>query len=196
MGGGERRAGGTGPGQLAARQFRPRSQDDLAPSGTVARIRANLAALTTLRAIQRENRPATPDEQAVLARWSGWGAVPEVFDPDRRAHTWARDELPGLLTPAELAAAARNTLNAHYTDADLVQAIWAGIRQLGFTGGRVLEPGCGSGNFIGFAPAGAQITGVELEPVTAQIAAALYPDAHIVTSPSPTPGPARAASTW
>jgi SAM-dependent methyltransferase len=116
----------------------------------------------------------------VLARWSGWGAAPEVFDPERRAHTWARDQLSRLLTPAEFAAAARNTLNAHYTDADLVRAIWDGIGQLGFTGGRVLEPGCGSGNFIGFAPAGAQVTGVELEPVTAQIAAALYPDADIV----------------
>ena len=179
MGGGERRAAGTGPGQLTARRFRPDGQDDLAPSGAVARIRANLAALTTLRAIQRENRPATPDEQAVLARWSGWGAVPEVFDPGRRAHAWARDELSRLLTPAELSAAARNTLNAHYTDADLVQAIWAGVQQLGFTGGRVLEPGCGSGNFIGFAPGGARVTGVELEPVTAQIAAALYPDADI-----------------
>ena len=114
-----------------------------------------------------------------LAHWSGWGAVPEVFDPDRRAHTWARDELSRLLTPAELSAAARNTLNAHYTDAELVQAIWAGVQQLGFTGGRVLEPGCGSGNFIGFAPGGARVTGVELEPVTAQIAAALYPDADI-----------------
>ena len=179
MGGGERRAAGTGPGQLTARRFRPDGQDDLAPSGAVARIRANLAALTTLRAIQREDRPATPDEQAVLARWSGWGAVPEVFDPDRRAHAWARDELSRLLTPAELSAAARNTLNAHYTDAELVQAIWAGVRQLGFTGGRVLEPGCGSGNFIGFAPGGARVTGVELDPITAEIAAALYPDADI-----------------
>ena len=180
MGGGERRAAGPGPGQLTARTFRPNGQDDLAPSGTVARIRANLAALTTVRAIQREHRPATPDEQEILAHWSGWGAVPEVFDPDRRAHTWARDELSRLLTPAELSAAARNTLNAHYTDAGFVQAIWAGVQDLGFTGGRVLEPGCGSGNFIGFAPRGAQITGVELEPVTAQIAAALYPDADIV----------------
>ena len=180
MGGGERGAGGTGPGQLTPGRFRPHVQDDLAPSGTVARIRANLAAVTTLRAIQREGRPASPEEQAILARWSGWGAAPEVFDPERRAHTWAREELSRLLTPAEFSAAARNTLNAHYTDADLVQAIWAGIGQFGFTGGRVLEPGCGSGNFIGFAPAGAQVTGVELEPVTAQIAAALYPDADLV----------------
>ena len=180
VGGSERRAAGTGSGQLTSARFRPCGQDDLAPSGTVARIRANLAALTTLRAIHHEHRPATPGEQVILARWSGWGAAPEVFDPDRRAHTWAREELSRLLTPAELAAAARNTLNAHYTDAALVQAIWTGIQQLRFTGGRVLEPGCGSGNFIGFAPVGARFTGVELEPVTAQIAAALYPDADIV----------------
>jgi predicted RNA methylase len=49
------------------------------------------------------------------------------------------------------------------------------VQALGFAGGRVLEPGCGSGNFIGFAPPAAQMTGVELDPVTAAIAAALHP---------------------
>jgi len=179
VGAGERRAGGPGPPQVAAQRFRPQGQDDLAPAGAVTRIRANLAALKALRALQREARPATTAEQAELARWSGWGAVPEVFDPARQDLAWARAELATLLAPAELAAAARNTLNAHYTDADLVQAIWAGVQQLGFAGGRVLEPGCGSGNFIAFAPGSARVTGVELEPVTAQIAAALYPDAEI-----------------
>ena len=32
---------------------------------------------------------------------------------------------------------------------------WQAVPALGFGGGRVLEPGCGSGNFIAFAPAGA-----------------------------------------
>ena len=175
MGGDQRRAGGTAPGQLAAPRFRPRGQDDLAPSGSVARIRANLAALATLRAIEREDRPAAPDEQAALARWSGWGAVPEVFDEGKPEYAWAREELSRLATPGELSAAARNTLNAHYTDAALVQAIWTGVQQLGFAGGRVLEAGCGSGNFIGFAPGGARVTGVELDPVTASIAASAVP---------------------
>ena len=89
----------------------------------------------------------------MLARWSGWGAVPEVFDDHRAEFGWAREQLAVLLSPAELAAARRNTLNAHYTDAALVQAIWAAVRALGFERGRVLEPGCGSGNFIAFAPA-------------------------------------------
>jgi N12 class adenine-specific DNA methylase/SAM-dependent methyltransferase len=182
VGGSERRAAGAaGPGRVAAARFRPRGQDDLAPSGTVARIRANLAAIRALRAIQAEGRPATPGEQAVLARWSGWGAVPGAFDEARTELAWAREEMAALLSPAEMAAAARNTLNAHYTDAALATEIWAGVQRLGFTGGAVLEPGCGSGNFIGLAPAGARVTGVELEPATAGIAAALYPDATILS---------------
>jgi len=134
-----------------------------------------------LRRIQQEQRPATPDEQRILARWSGWGAVPEVFDDSRTEFAQAREQLTALLTPGELAAAARSTLNAHYTGASLVEAMWAAASQLGFHGGQVLEPSCGSGNFIGFAPPTAQITGVELEPVTADIAAALYPTARIIS---------------
>jgi N12 class adenine-specific DNA methylase len=132
-----------------------------------------------LRTVQRDARPATPPEQAVLARWSAWGAVPEVFDEDREEFAWARGKLGGLMSPADLAAARRTTINAHYTDAALAAVIWEGARKLGFTGGRILEPGCGSGNFIGLAPDGAQVTGVELDPVTAGIAAALYPHARI-----------------
>ena len=145
----------------------------------MSRVRANLAALAVLRTVQRDARPATPPEQAVLARWSAWGAVPEVFDEDHEEFAWARGQLDGLMSPGELAAARRTTINAHYTDAALAAVIWEGARKLGFTGGRVLEPGCGSGNFIGLAPDGTQVTGVELDPVTAGIAAALYPQARI-----------------
>jgi N12 class adenine-specific DNA methylase len=152
----------------------------LAPAGDVARVRANIAALRTLRGLG--GREATADEQAMLARWSGWGAVPAVFDTGAAAYdkfAWAREELRGLLSDEEWAAAARNTLNAHYTDVDYVQAVWNAMRGLGFQNGRVLEPGCGSGNFIGCAPDGADVVGVELEPVTAGIAQALYPHATI-----------------
>ena len=116
----------------------------------------------------------------MLARWSGWGAVPAVFDPDRDDFAEARAELTQLLSPADMAAAARSTLNARYTDAELVRAVWAGLGELGFAGGSVLEPGCGSGNFIGFAPPGTWMVGVELDPTTAAIAQALYPHAQIL----------------
>jgi N12 class adenine-specific DNA methylase len=163
-----------------------RGQEDLAPRGEVARLNANLEALRTLRTLQAEDRPATAQEQTVLARWSGWGAVPGVFEgrTDHRDHARfaaAREQLRQLLDEREYAAAERNTLNAHYTDAAYARPIWDAVGGLGFTSGAVLEPGCGSGTFLGLAPDGALLTGVEVEPVTAGIATALYPHATIRT---------------
>ena len=132
-----------------------------------------------MRQLQSENRAVTAVEQATLARWASWGAVPEIFDEANRRFASIRGELHALLSEKEWAAAQRTTINAHYTSAEVVQAVWSAVTDLGFAGGRVLEPGCGSGNFIGFAPPGCAITGVELDPVTASIAAALYPEATI-----------------
>ncbi|MFJ3519831.1 DEAD/DEAH box helicase family protein [Streptomyces sp. NPDC090131] len=155
--------------------------------------------------LEREGRPATGEEQAALARWSGWGALKQVFtvrppDPgpetgreeQRAAGRWlalepVRKQVRELLSDAEWADARRNLLNAHYTDAGLVDAVWGAVRRLGFDGGRVLEPGSGSGNFIGLVPQDTAVpvrmTGVEVESNTAALAQHLYPDAEIITAP-------------
>src|SRR5262249_31352594 len=65
-GSGRARPGGVAP-------FRPAGQEDLAPSGAVSRVRANLAALAVLRTLQHDAQPPAAEEQAALARWSGWG---------------------------------------------------------------------------------------------------------------------------
>lgn len=68
----------------ATRRFRPDPAD--LPRGPLALAEANLAAIKTLRTLEREHRGATVDEARALARWSGWGSVPTVFldgpDPD------------------------------------------------------------------------------------------------------------------
>ena len=141
-----------------------------------------------LRELQTADRPATAHEQQILARWSGWGAVPAVFDEhdDRFADT--RAELRQLLDEREWRAASKTTLNAHYTDAAIAQTMWDVVTDAGFgTDGdpvRVLEPGCGAGTFIGLAPAAVTakdgaLFGVELDPSTAAIAKHLYPRADI-----------------
>ena len=178
------RAGGRGrvaPAEKAnaGERFTPRSQGDLAPSGESQKLAANMSALRTLREVQSGNRAATPAEQKVLARWAGWGSLPGVFDENNEKFAAQRAELKELLTPEQYDAARRNTLNAHYTDVDLVDAMWDTMKDLGFTGGDVLEPGSGSGNFIGRAPKGVNMTGVELDPITAGISRLLYPDAEI-----------------
>lgn len=184
--GGRRDAGGDRDWRVDATQvFRPRSQEDLAPSTETKRLAANLEALRILRDLQDTGRPATAEEQAKLARWSGWGSLPKVFQEPPPAGKWAdaQAELRDLLTPDEFAAARRTTRNAHYTDAGYVAAIWDAMRSLGFDGGEVLEPGSGSGTFMGMVPESiapdTHVTGVELDPITAAIAQALYPNQDV-----------------
>ncbi|MFC9556009.1 helicase-related protein [Rhodococcus sp. NPDC056960] len=147
----------------------------LAPSGAKARARANIDAIGLVHRLEDEDRAATAAEQRILAAWSGWGAVPNIFDKRKPDWDELRTELATVLTPTEIDAARASTLNAHYTDPAITAEMWAALGRAGFTGGRVLEPGCGAGNFMGHAPKNTRMVGVELDPMTARIAHHLYP---------------------
>lgn len=138
-----------------------------------------MAAIRLSDELDAQQRPAEPHEQEVLARWTGWGAVPEAFDETNTGWAEARQELRDLLGEQAYAQARRTILNAHYTDPRYVDAIWSGLERLGFAGGRVLEPGSGLGTFIGRAPEAAEMIGVELDPTTARISRRLHPHAEI-----------------
>lgn len=134
-----------------------------------------------LRRLEQTGQPATSGDQAVLARWSSWGSLPQIFDDSDVRHAGERAALRQLLDEAEWAAAARTTLNAHYTDFHVARAMWAAVVKAGFAGGRLLEPGVGSGTFLAAVPDGLPVeaVGVEVDPVTAGIAKALHPSAMI-----------------
>ena len=135
--------------------FRPTGQARPRPTWAIAKDRGQPGCAPDLApAPVGIERAEPPIEQATLARWASWGAVPEVFDEANPRFASTRAELHTLLSEKEWAAARRTTINAHYTSAEVVQAVWSVVADLGFAGGRVLEPGCGSGNFIGFAPPG------------------------------------------
>ncbi|QEH94781.1 hypothetical protein FV141_14255 (plasmid) [Dermacoccus abyssi] len=111
--------------------------------------------------------------------------MPQVFDARDERFQSEREQLRELLTQQEYNAARRTILNAHYTANDYVDPMWEAMLQMGFTGGQVLEPGCGSGQFLQAAPVGdsrlsdeIRLTGVELDPVTA-------PDRPTVEPPGP-----------
>ncbi len=97
------------------------------------------------------------------------------------------EQLSLALKPEEWEAARASTLNSHYTSPEIIRGIYAGVERLGFTGGRILEPACGIGHFIGLMPEAihtqSSITGIELDSVTARISKLLYPDAEIQHSP-------------
>jgi N12 class adenine-specific DNA methylase len=160
----------------------------LGEGGAKSKAAANLEAVRTLKKIEAENRAATPEEQAVLARYVGWGGIPQAFAHPTRGVTkgWERVSaaVEKALTADEHAAARRSTQDAHYTSRTVVGGIYDALAHLGYTGGVTLEPSVGTGNFIGLAPEnvrGAQRwKAVELDSITGRIAQQLYPEAGII----------------
>jgi hypothetical protein len=156
---------------------------DIGGGGAKAKYRRNVEAIRLLQTIESESRYATPEEQAVLALYSGWGGVSQVFTeghPDWQAE---HAELKELLSEREYKAAAGSTLNAHYTSVEVIDGIYTALRRIGFMGGNVLEPAMGVGNFYGCMPeelaAASRLYGVELDSITGAIARQLYPNADI-----------------
>jgi hypothetical protein len=76
--------------------------------------------------------------------------------------------------------------NAHYTSPQVIKSIYKVLSHFGLTGGNILEPTYGVGNFIGLAPddiaAASKFYGAELDIITAKIGQYLYPDSQLIQS--------------
>ncbi|RWA78231.1 N-6 DNA methylase [Mesorhizobium sp.] len=154
----------------------------------------NLAAIRLAAEIEAADRPATPEEQARLVRFTGFGAselANAVFRRPGEAgfrSAWKEigSELEETVSGQDYASLARCTQYAHFTPEFIVRAVWSGLVRLGWRGGRVLEPGIGTGLLPALIPPHlrdqVQVTGVELDPVTARIARLLQPRARIVNA--------------
>lgn len=129
--------------------------------------------------------PAALDERqrSILAAFPGWGPVAALFDAEPTG-PWAElaDELDEVAGEA-MAKAARVVDTSFFSPDELVTHIWGVLCAAGFTGGSVLDLGCGSGAFLKHAPTDLPIrlTGVEADPISAQIARLLHPGATIIT---------------
>lgn len=152
-------------------------------SGAKSRCRDNLEAIQTLNDIDLESRAATPDEQSILAKYAGWGGIPEIFDDNNRAWSEERAELVELLSDADYVAARASTTTSFYTPLPVIRAIYSALERFGLPAdARILEPSAGTGRFFGALPQSlnkAKLYGVELDGVSARIAAKLYPDATV-----------------
>jgi N12 class adenine-specific DNA methylase len=121
----------------------------------------------------------------VLVNYTGWGAMPNAFEPHPpREWQSVAAELKDVLNAEEYASARASTPNAHYTSAEVIQAIWQAMEHFGLQpGARILEPSMGVGHFFGLMPEGlypgTRRTGVELDCISARIAAKLYPDSNV-----------------
>ena len=114
---------------------------------------------------------AMVEEQAVLAKYVGWGngeIVNTLFDEENPRYEDYREELKELLSEEEYKAARASSLTAFYTSPEIIQAIYQGLSDLGFENGRILEPSMGTGNFFHGMPesmkSSSDLFGVEIDP--------------------------------
>ncbi|WP_229100699.1 LPD11 domain-containing protein [Holdemania sp. 1001095H_141210_F2] len=153
--------------------------DDALGHGTPSeKYAANIAAIRTLKQIEAEERLATPEEQEILSRYVGWGGLANCFEQTSPHY----EELKSLLDLEEYAAARASSLTAFYTPPVVIRGIYKALSQMGFTQGNILEPSCGTGNFLGLLPAdmaGSKAYGVELDSISGRIAGQLYQNASI-----------------
>ena len=153
--------------------------DDALGHGTPSeKYAANVAAIRILKQIEVEERLATPEEQEILSRYVGWGGLANSFEQTSPHY----EELKSLLDSEEYAAARASSLTAFYTPPVVIRGIYKALSQMGFTQGNILEPSCGTGNFLGLLPAdmaGSKAYGVELDSISGRIAGQLYQNASI-----------------
>lgn len=103
--------------------------NDVVTGGAKSKFKANVEAIQVLQKIEAENRYATPEEQSIMAKYVGWGGIPQAFTTDRAAESlggnlgeaapngWETEQkqLRELLTPEEYKAARASTLTSFYT---------------------------------------------------------------------------------
>lgn len=142
----------------------------------------NIAAIELLLTLENEGRPATAEEKKILAKYKGWGGI------DTRNVSWAlRQKMLNLFNGEQLRNMQTSTSSAFFTPTGVIDAMYNGLKRMGFKGGNVLESSMGVGNFFGRMPramsAKSALTGVELESYTARIAQYLYPGATVINKP-------------
>ncbi len=157
--------------------------DDRLGEGTKGeKLKGNLEAIRTLKQLEAENRPATDKEKENLSHYVGWGGLAELFDDSKSSYQRERQELKEILTEDEYKAARHSVLDSYYTSPQIIDAIYDKLEDMGFSKGKMLEPSCGVGNFIGMMPKSMKdvsVTGVELDSISGRIASKLYPSADI-----------------
>ena len=157
---------------------RLRSENQSRNDAQLDPVWTNIAAIEAAIAY-RDGDSLDDNQRQALEQYRSWGAFSQVFDEHNERYAPARQRLHELLSDDEYAAARRTILTAYYTPPSLTSTIWDSLHAAGYTEGKVLEPGVGAGGFIDTAPEGADVVGIERDPMSALIANARYPESQI-----------------
>lgn len=156
--------------------------DEIGVGGLKTKYKSNIDAIKTLKVIEKESRFATAEEQKILAKYVGWGGMPQAFD--KKATGWLSEyeELKSILSEEEYISARASTPNAHYTSSIIIKGIYKALENFDFKEGNIIEPSLGVGKFFSLLPGSmdnSKLYGVELDDISGRISKQLYQDADI-----------------
>ena len=97
----------------------------------------------------------TPSEKAFIGYYAGYGGL------------------------EKLGGEGKGLLYEYFTPSEIAKKMWGLAYKYGFKGGKVLEPSCGIGEFLKYAPDQDMLTGYEINKISAKICKILYPKARI-----------------
>lgn len=195
----------SGRERVPSDDYRPAPGDLTRTGSWFATAARNVDIIELALAIEKEGRPATPAEQAQLAKYVGFGAseIRNALFPV--PGEYARKQEPKRLIWPDLVREARwkplaerldalprdwqrsilqSTQYAHYTSENIIRSVWSAVQRMGFTGGKIFEPGGGIGSFPMLMPdsvrQGSKFTGIEFDGPTALIARLLSPSQNML----------------
>ncbi len=167
------------------------------------RLRDNIEAIRTAFTLEREQRAATAEEQAILRRYCGFGGLKCILNPAREltdAVHWAKSDLELFAPTAELHRLVRgnskddteykryvdamkqSVLTAFYTPPEITGTIAEALHEHGIRPDRVLEPSAGVGAFVDAVlenKPDADIMAFEKDLMTGKILGHLHPDQKV-----------------
>ena len=125
----------------------------------ISRVEANARIEKLIRERDKAGGKYSPEEKTFIAQYSGDGGR-------------GRSNVKG-----------KGVLYEYYTPGWLCERMWELARNHGFTGGNVIDPAVGTGNFLAHAPEVDKITGFEINPVSFRVAQIHHPKAKLHLQP-------------
>ncbi len=166
-------------------------------------MRQNIDAIKLALRLDKEQRQATPEEQEILANYSGFGGIKAILNPIDKAEDmerWSKSEAElfplvqelhevlreNAATPEEykryVGSLKSSILTAFYTPQPVIEALADALKNSGIIPTRFLEPSAGTGAFISSfkqtAPQ-ANVTSFEKDLLTGKILSHLYPQDQV-----------------
>jgi len=107
----------------------------------------------------KDSKDMTIDEKNFITYYSGYGGLEKY------------------------GASGKGLLYEYFTPSLIAKKMWGLAYKHGFEGGFVLEPSCGIGEFIKYAPEQEMVQGYEINETSAKICKILYPKSNIKVEP-------------